>query len=183
MKNFLGLILGLVLAVGVTPAFAQRGGQHGDQHDQHQQHRGNGGRIPPPPPLRQGGHGEREGEKGQGGRVDVRPHVNNDHWYGHDSPDDKRFHLDRPFEHGRFEHVGPSFQFRVGGFDRDRHSFWFTGGFFFEVAPWDWAECADWCWDCPEDYVVYDDPDHLGWYLLYNTETGSYVHVQYIGMH
>ena len=37
-----------------------------------------------------------------------------------------------------------------------------------QVADWDWPICADWCWDCGDDFVVYEDPDHIGWYMLYN---------------
>jgi len=49
------------------------------------------------------------------------------------------------------------------------------------VADWDWPICADWCWDCGDDFVVYEDPDHIGWYMLYNVHTGAYVHVSYLG--
>src|SRR5271157_1621625 len=55
-------------------------------------------------------------------------------------------------------------------------------GFGFEVASWDWPICADWCWNCADDFVVYEDTDHAGWYLLYNVHTGVYVHVSYLGM-
>jgi hypothetical protein len=52
---------------------------------------------------------------------------------------------------------------------------------YFQVADWDWPICADWCWDCGDDFVVYEDPDHMGWYMLYNVHTGAYVHVSYLG--
>src|ERR1700730_42449 len=42
-----------------------------------------------------------------GRRMNSTPHVK-DHWYGHYRPDDKRYHIEHPFEHGRFEHFGPS---------------------------------------------------------------------------
>ncbi|HKD71774.1 MAG TPA: hypothetical protein VKB61_06565 [Candidatus Acidoferrum sp.] len=113
--------------------------------------------------------------------MDHTPHVSNDHWYGHDAPNDRRFHIDHPFPHGRFEHFGPSYRYSVTRIDHDHHRFWFPGGFYFQIADWDWPLAADWCWDCGDDFVVYEDPDHVGWYLLYNIHTGVYVHVTYLG--
>jgi hypothetical protein len=142
--------------------------------------RANQGKIPPPPPQREA-HAKPEPEKRENGKINTSQHVNNDHWYGHDAPNDKRYHIDHPYEHGHFEHFGPSYRYNVVRIDKDHHRFWFPGGFYFEVAPWDWFICADWCWDCGDDFVVYEDTDHPGWYLLYNVHTGVYVHVNYLG--
>ena len=141
----------------------------------------NRGHLPPPPAPRADRNVKPEGEKLQRGRVNKNQHVNNNTWYGHAAPNDQRFHLEHPFEHGRFEHIGPSFHYSVVRINVHAHRFWFPGGFFFEIAPWDWGICANWCWTCANDLVIYDDPDHPGWYLLYDIQTGAYVHVQYLG--
>jgi len=175
MKKSLTILLALAVfaALGVS---AQRGGEpHGNAP------RANQGHVPPPPAARPSPRARPEVERDKGGRANATPHVNNNHWYGHDRPNDPRYRLPHPFEHGHFEKFGPSYRYEVVRIDVGSRRFWLPGGFFFEVALWDWPICSDWCWNCGDDFVIYEDSDHVGWYLLYNVHTGAYVHVQYLG--
>ena len=108
------------------------------------------------------------------------PHVDHGQtWVGHDTGrDDPRYHVDQPFAHGRF----------TGGFGRSHvwvlagggpSRFWFNG-WYWDVAAADLAFCDGWFWDS-DQIVIYDDPDHPGWYLAYNVRLGTYVHVEYLG--
>jgi hypothetical protein len=108
------------------------------------------------------------------------PHVDNGKtWVGHDTGrDDAQLHLDHPWEHGHFTGgFGPSHRWRIEGGGPGR--FWFHG-WNWMVAPVDVAYCDGWLWDT-DNIIIYDDPDHIGWYLAYNVRLGTYVHVEYLG--
>jgi hypothetical protein len=140
--------------------------------------------APTAPPNRGNGGGQpnnaRPSYRDQNGHPEA-PHVHaeNDKWVGHDSgPKDSHYHLDHPWEHGHFSgEIGRSHIYRIEGGNRER--FWF-GGFYFNVAAYDYDSCNDWIWGS-DDIVIYNDPDHIGWYLAYNVRLGTYVHVEYLG--
>jgi len=177
------LFLAVSLALAV-PAFAQ---QH--EHGGGQQHQAGGGGeqhqpIPErgPQPMRSAPHPVEQNRNysDKHGHPNV-PHVDDGKvWVGHDTGrDDPRYHMDRPFEHGRFTAgIGHGHTWRLAGGGPSR--FWFNN-FYWSVAPADLAFCDGWLWDS-DDIVIYDDPDHPGWYLAYNVRLGVYVHVEYLGL-
>jgi hypothetical protein len=108
------------------------------------------------------------------------PHVDaNDRWMGHDSgPADPHLHLDLPWEYGHFVGgFGTGRVFRLQGGSPER--FWFNG-FTFNVAPFEYQFVDDWRWNS-DSIAIYEDPDHVGWYVAYNVRLGTYVHVMYRG--
>jgi hypothetical protein len=165
----------LMFSVNTFAQHPSGGGMHGAERGV------GGGHIPAHGPLSGGAQSRFPSGVRDDPQHPSAPHVHaeNDRWVGHDTGrDDPHYHLDHPWEHGHFPGaIGPGHVWRLHGGNRDRFA---MGGFFFSVAAFDYAYCDDWLWDS-DDIVIYDDPDHIGWYLAYNARLGTYVHVTYLG--
>jgi len=106
-------------------------------------------------------------------------HANNDQWVGHNSGrNDAHYHVDHPFAHGPLTGgFGPGHVWNLAGGNRER--LWFNN-WYWDVAPYDYNIVVGWNWG-GDQIVIYEDPDHDGWYLAYNPRLGTYAHVEYLG--
>ena len=185
MKRLLTALAALLIAASPTVAQDRHDErEHGDRdrNEGHGRQDNRGERIPDRGPRPERGH-QRDHDDNRNyadrpGHPNA-PHVHaNNQWYGHDGGrGDGHYRVEHPWEHGRFRGgFGRGHIYQLTGGNRER--FWF-GGFYFNVAPYDYRFCDDWHWDA-DRVVIYEDPDHVGYYLAYNARLGTYIHVTFL---
>lgn len=185
MKKIIGLSVLVCVAAFAQGGGEQRAGGHPQVGGGHVPARG-----PAPAPARASNpaRGQEQSRPATENHVTVDkkghpdlPHVdaNNDRWVGHNTgAGDAHYHLAQPWAHGRFTGgFGPQHVFVLAGGNRER--FWF-GSNYWDVAPYDYNIVMGWNWS-GDQIVIYEDPDHIGWYLAYNPRLGTYAHVEYLG--
>lgn len=180
MKRIVGLITAFAF---VSTAAAAQG--RGEERRPAPRPEVGGGHIPPRGPERT--PAPARGSAPAAARYDHAPgHPNAPHvdvrtnaWIGHDvRRDEPGLRLEHPWAAGRFNGmIGPSHVYRLNGGNFHRFGF---DGYFFSVAAVDYPYVGDWFWD-RDDIVLYDDPDHPGYYLAYNVRLGTYAHVEMMG--
>ena len=171
MRKFIASTLFLALAgtlAAATPR--QDGDDHRDRDDRHD-------------------HGKHKGWDKHDDQSDEH-HDNGKHngWYKHGDRDDHRdwdserdrIRPGRSYPYGRYEHVRGEFIARRIDYRTRRVVLYDNSNW--AVASYDLDRCRDWEWERDRVYV-YDDDHHPGWYLLFNTRLGRYVHVEFSGVH
>jgi len=158
----------LILAVTLAPV-AVHGQDRDEEHDR-------------------GNHGDRDKHGDHDNQGDRDEHHDNGlhkGWYKHHDDDYRDWDYDhdrikpgRHYPHGRYGYVkhrwiARSFDIRSRQIILEDDSEWI-------VSSYDRDRCRDWRWD-NDDVYVYDDDHHAGWYLLFNSRLGRYVHVEYYG--
>jgi hypothetical protein len=122
-------------------------------------------------------------------RGDEDRHDNGKHkgWEKHEAREDyrgwdgdhDRIHPGRAYPFGRYEHVRSVFIARRIDYRTRRVVLYDNSNWV--VAAYDLDRCRDWEWERDQVYV-YDDDHHPGWYLLFNSRLGRYVHVEFSGV-
>jgi hypothetical protein len=122
-------------------------------------------------------------------RGDEDHHDNGKHkgWEKHEAREDyrgwdddhERIRPGRAYPFGRYEHVRSVFIARRIDYRTRRVVLYDNSNWV--VAAYDLDRCRDWEWERDRVYV-YDDDHHPGWYLLFNSRLGRYVHVEFSGV-